>query len=319
MSLTKTSIANMALAKLGDITISDISAPTDKEGRAASLHYDPCLRELLRAHFWGFATVFKTLSFIPSGMHVSGALLTSGGTSPVTFGFPFLPDAHLMNGRPSYIGWEGIYSWSLYWFDTYWRLLVFDTTAAFGSPAIAEWRRTVDVLTPDYAAPVDWVPVSPATGVPVVDSFDGTAGEWKSVFHLPDDFIKLRRVFDPSTGRQVDRFDLGRVMESRCLLSAQHDSLTLEYVAFVDDPAQYDPLFVAALVTLLASRMARAVTGSDNMEGELRQLYETVDLPNARVADGHDTQSNENHPLMEMLTGSLTGQRGNFFPDRDEI
>lgn len=86
-------------------------------------------------------------------------------------------------------------------------------------------------------------------------------------------------------------------------------------MTYLDAPDEYDPLFVEAFATLLASKLARAVTGSEANEASLRQQYETNALPAARTADGHDTQSNENHPLAEMLAGSLLPRRGDFFPD----
>jgi hypothetical protein len=141
---------------------------------------------------------------------------------------------------------------------------------------------------------------------------------WVEAFELPSDFIKLRAVYD-TQGNKIDKFDLRRVLGERCLVAGDYDSVVLDYVALVDEPTDFDPLFTAALTTLLASKLARAITGSESMESQLRQVYETVDLPAARCADAQDTQSGENHPLKEMLAGALTGPRGDFFPDLDDL
>jgi hypothetical protein len=210
--MTQTDIANLALTKLGDLPITDIDSATDKGARLAKLHYQPCLSEALRAHFWGFAMGAASLTRIP------------------------------------------------------------DVTGTLG---------------------------------------------WSAAFELPSDFVKLRAVYDAS-GVQIDKFDIRRVSGTRCLVAGDYDSLQLDYVQFVDEPSDFDPLFSAALVTLLASRMARAITGADNMEASLRQIYETVDLPAARCADGHDTQSGENHPLRALLGGALTHTRADFFPELDD-
>lgn len=214
--MTKTIIANLALSKIGDMLIDDITDTGDKASRMALLHYEPTLKEVLRAHFWGFAMVTKA------------------------------PDI---------------------------------------------------VVIPDDADAAEII-------------------GWTTAFTLPDDFIKLRSVMDEA-GKGIDKFDFRRVDATRCILTGDYDAIVLDYVAFVDDPDSYDPLFLAAFTTLLASRLARPISGSDALESQLRQTYETVDLPTARCADGHDTQSAENHPLREFLDGSLTGQRADYFPELD--
>ena len=209
--MTSTILANLALAKIGDVQIADISDTSNKAARLAALHYEPVLREVLRSHFWGFAMAVQSVT----------ALAAPSATS--------------------LLGWD-------------------------------------------------------------------------KAFALPDDFIKLRTVMDDAGGR-IDKFDLRRVGGVRCLVSGNYATLALDYVQFIDTPDDWDPLFTAALVTLLASRLARGVTGSEALEQNLRQLYETVDLPAARTADAHDTQSGENHPLRAMLDGALTHTRGDFFPE----
>jgi hypothetical protein len=140
---------------------------------------------------------------------------------------------------------------------------------------------------------------------------------WAAAYAVPADFLKLRAVLRPD-GSQIDKFDLRRVNAKRCLVTNVTGGILLHYVARVVDPGEFDPLFASALVTLLASKLARAISGSDAMEGQLRGIYVNEDLPAARMADGQDTQSAENHPLQEMLAGSLTGIRANFFPDTDD-
>ncbi len=151
------------------------------------------------------------------------------------------------------------------------------------------------------------------TGVPSVRLSRPSAelAGWAYAYPLPEDFVKIRRVLD-GAGRGVDRFAVRRVAGKTCVLGDITDA-SLEYVAHVDEPDAYDPLFVAALSTLLASKLARAITGSEQMEGQLRQIYEAVDLPAARAGQGQETQSNENHPLQELLKGTLTPGRGSFY------
>ena len=139
---------------------------------------------------------------------------------------------------------------------------------------------------------------------------------WTSAWEVPTDFLKLREVMTADGGK-VDKFDFRRLDGAKCLVAGDYETLNLHYVAMIDVPDDYDPAFTAAFVTLLAARLARPISGSEKLEEELLRLYHSVDLPAARTADAHDTQSNENHPLQELLAGSLTGLRGNFFNDED--
>ncbi|RYD49590.1 MAG: hypothetical protein EOP85_01335 [Verrucomicrobiaceae bacterium] len=134
---------------------------------------------------------------------------------------------------------------------------------------------------------------------------------WSRAYELPGDFVKARRLLTRDGG-VIDKFAIRRVAGKTCVL-CDHDAVSLEYVQYLDDPAVFDPLFVRAFTTLLAAKLARAISGSDDMEARFLQIFETVDLPAARTASGHETDSNENHPLRELLDGTLTPGRGDFF------
>lgn len=154
------------------------------------------------------------------------------------------------------------------------------------------------------------------TGVPVIRRVTpGTElSGWSHAFELPGDFIKARALLTPD-GRRIDKFAIRRVAGRTCVL-CDHDAVSLEYVQYLDDAAVFDPLFVRAFTTLLAAKLARAISGSDDMEARFLQIFETVDLPAARTASGHETDSSENHPLRELLDGTLTPGRGDFFGRR---
>ena len=59
--MTSTTIANLALARLGNSTITDITEDTEV-ARACQLLYEPTRRELLRSHRWNFAQKRATLT-----------------------------------------------------------------------------------------------------------------------------------------------------------------------------------------------------------------------------------------------------------------
>lgn len=200
--MTRTEIANLALAKIGSETIRSIDDANVKEARHAKLHLNQAIDEVLRAHFWGFALVTVELD--------------------------------------------------------------------------EETISTVAQIVP-----------------------------WTAAYALPADFLKLQEVRTVD-GVKLEKFEMRRAASKRCLLTTIPDNVLLHYVARVTDPAEFDPMFIAALVTLLASKLARAISGSDQLETTLRQTYLTEDLPAARCIDGHDTQSAENNPLATLLAGNLT-------------
>lgn len=59
--MTATTIANLALARLGNTTISDITEDSET-ARACLVLYDQTRREVLRSHRWNFATKRAALS-----------------------------------------------------------------------------------------------------------------------------------------------------------------------------------------------------------------------------------------------------------------
>ncbi len=364
--MTKTDLANLAISKIGERLIDSIDDTGDKVARLAKLHYEPTLREVLRAHFWGFAMGSKTVLASNFILALSSAdllptdlqtLMVSG--DPTVSGAPveFLPMTYagVLNGIFQYTdtGNQASYVNSLHYspFDSGFALTWYDS----GASIIRQWTATQSgsgVTSPtQITAP--FVGFAPAGGTPTllmvqrVASYEGqwirhgdeapyrwfratglTEWEetddyeppphpdvlgWTTAFPIPADFIKLRKLIDPTTADPIDKFDFRRVAGVRHVVSGDFDAVALDYVQFVDDPEEYDPLFVEAFVTLLASKLGRAVSGSEAMEAKMREIYELNALPAARTSNAHDTQSNENHPLREFLDGTLTPGRGDFF------
>jgi hypothetical protein len=365
-AMTKTDIANLALSKIGESLIDDITDSGDRRARLALLHYEPALREILRAHFWLFAMAVLPLSarefrvYFPAAWPAPTAVqfITVGGNptvsgQPVTF--ETLIYAGEYNGRPKYTntGNQIDYTQSLMWipYSAGWVLIRYDSVNSINR----EWTAVQNVASPDLITN-PFVGFSPAAGTPTValvdypSAFAGqwvrhgdaapyawyqsdSAGEWqaKDAFRNPahpgmlgwekawtsPGLVKTKMVRDENGGK-IEKFDLRRVDGATLILTDDYDAASIEGVEFLDDPDAYDPLFVTAFSTLLAARLARAITGSEKAESDLLSLYHNVDLPAARTADGHDSQSNENHPLAELVDGSLTGTRGSFFPVDDE-
>lgn len=296
-AMTKTDIANLALIKIGESLIDSIDDTGDKRARLAKLLYEPALREILRAHFWDFAmAVTDMVQAWPKVMTMWE------GISQVKLAY-----VGTYNSAPSWSDTGAVYAPGaaagrfVYLNGSNWTFLQVDP------PVIAIGPKSAD--RPDDPTAAGWSGVGP-----VADESDPTILGFGRAFVIPADFLKLRHVLDSEGGR-VEQFQRRRICGQQCLLAAGHETLMLDYVQFVDDPNAYDPLFVTAFSTLLAARLARAITGSEKAEADLLAAYLNVDLPAARTADGHDTQSAENHPLREFLDGTLTPGRGDFFPN----
>ncbi len=66
MVTSATTIANMALARIGAKRIDNIGTDTSIEAVQSNLHYEPARDALLRSHTWGFAMARQSLSVDPT-------------------------------------------------------------------------------------------------------------------------------------------------------------------------------------------------------------------------------------------------------------
>jgi hypothetical protein len=304
--MTKTDLTNLALAKIGERPITSLDDPNDKNARHAALHYGQARDEVLRAHFWGFA--LKAVRLVPEIADASYDRVAEGarwgGSAPSGEAPQTYKPSGTSNGRPKW----SLNGTPLAGYQIEWEYNESFTAKRWGfyHAGLRRFESYEDVVAPELVK--TWTLVNGSSAPPVFRTLlDEERGGYEAAFGLPEDFLKLEWI-EGDHGR-IDRFRLQRANLKRCLL-ADADSLRLHYVSRVDDPAEHDPLFTAAFVTLLASRLARAITGSEQLEQALLQRYEQVDLPAARTADGHDSRSAENHPLEELLDSSLTGRRG---------
>lgn len=131
-------------------------------------------------------------------------------------------------------------------------------------------------------------------------------------YPLPADFIRLDQVneVDAWSNQRADWFEIESGLDANdnpigTVLLIESSAVRIRYVADIEDVSRFDPLFTQALSVLLASKCARAITGSDSREGELRQQYEQIDLPAAMQADSAETNSGENPPIIEAISRSF--------------
>ena len=301
--MTKTDICNLALVKIGNTTITSIDDPNKEEARHCKRCYAQARDELLRAGFWSFATT--SVRILPEVTPVDAERVLDAVTAAAlgiddTFTASSVNDGKtwFTNGDADVLGWEATDPT----YGAVWFLRVGGTI---------KFYSTQDVALPELVT--QWTAVNGASGSPRIttvldDQIDGRG----KAFARPADFRKLKQI----TGicGKVDKFAIARANGKVCVIT-EGEWIRMHYVQLIDTPAEYDADFVAALVTLLASKLARAISGSEEMETTLMQRYERIDLPNARTADGQDSESNENHPLEELLAGDLIGRRGGVLGD----
>ena len=190
MAVSKTDICNLALARVGALSIMDINDADSKGARACKNALEATVREVSRAHIWNCLSARATLAQL---------------TEAPAFGFAL-----------------------------------------------------------QYQLPTDFIRLAKLNGVDVNDD-------------QPGDFYKI---------------------EGKRLLTDE-DSAQIQYVAYVDDPNQYDPLMVDCVVVLLASKIAVPMRQDEAMAANIRKEYAMTTLPTARRTDGNEKKSRRYDPCSE--------------------
>lgn len=103
--------------------------------------------------------------------------------------------------------------------------------------------------------------------------------------------------------------DCLRVLEVECTewkmqgrrLHASCAPLPLSYIADMEDADQFDPLFMDALATRLAEKLAMPMTGNQSLRQNLHQEFHKIILPQAATVNAVQSFSNDTHPLLDLL------------------
>lgn len=115
--------------------------------------------------------------------------------------------------------------------------------------------------------------------------------EYDYAYPLPADFIRMIRTNLEAEGYDDGDWRIEYVGSTKCLVSNE-TTVKIEYVARVEDVAQYDPLFVQILAKMLAVAMCMKLADNASLKSaladELREL-----APGARLADATDSTPRE--------------------------
>lgn len=132
------------------------------------------------------------------------------------------------------------------------------------------------------------------------------AFEFANAYDLPADCLRVRAILDG----EADDWKV----EGRQIVTDLGDPIQIKYTRRVTDPAQFDPLFVAALAARVAADIALSLSESTAKAQGLWQLY----MGKLQEAWKNDAQEGQPDALPQ---GSWLGARfgGNFRPysDRD--
>jgi hypothetical protein len=112
---------------------------------------------------------------------------------------------------------------------------------------------------------------------------DAPRSEWRFAYQLPTDCLRVVQLngYQPTERKGEFSIEADRLM-------ANAEVAEIRYIARVIDASFFHPLFVHALATMLASRLAGPLTGSRNLPQELLQEYEVLTGPKARMADAFE-------------------------------
>jgi hypothetical protein len=105
---------------------------------------------------------------------------------------------------------------------------------------------------------------------------DGDSPDWGDYkrYSLPNDFLRLIR--DDESGANVD----WRI-EGLYILTGDAAPLKIKYIARIEDPNFYDPLFAEAFAGRLAMECAKEITDSTSDKESVKDDYKT-DIAEAR-------------------------------------
>ena len=81
-------------------------------------------------------------------------------------------------------------------------------------------------------------------------------------------------------------------------------SIRLLYLADVEDPTLFDPMFTEAFATRLACKLCIPLTSSTTAREALTQEYHRLALPQAAHINAVQSHSNDTHPLRGVLSHS---------------
>ena len=127
-------------------------------------------------------------------------------------------------------------------------------------------------------------------------------------YRMPVEAIRALVVNGHRVGKATSLFRI----EGRDILT-DADSMQLQYIGFTSDSTVYDPMFVEAAATLIASKIAIHIRQDEALAQALYQKYTQSILPKARKVDGNERNKapydgrEQSRSLQSRRTGTRNG------------
>jgi len=113
--------------------------------------------------------------------------------------------------------------------------------------------------------------------------------EWDAQFILPDDFLRMRSIYD-ANNTPGNKYRKGYALEGKRLL-INETSCKIRYIRKVTDVTDFDPLFVEVLVLRLALKLIGPLADGDAKLQETVQRELAVLMRQVRVLDRQETNT----------------------------
>ena len=267
MVSTSLEIANMALSKIGSRAITSFTQSGSNEATAINAVYDTILDEVLSEHPWTFAQRRIALTAtVPDDVSLT---IDDAQNTPIVITGATAADPVVITATAhgfSDDDWVKITS-------------VVGMTELNGnfyivSNATANTFELTDTDGDDvdgllYTAYTSGGQIQKCFEMPTLDS------QSVVVYEKPDDYLKI-------IGKSVKEAFIAVELDK---IISDTTGLKIVYTYRNTTVSQYFPKFIQALVTRLAAEVAFTIINSVSKSKELKELYETVDLPDAVSVD----------------------------------
>lgn len=108
--------------------------------------------------------------------------------------------------------------------------------------------------------------------------------EYASAYPVPDDYLRCLGVENASESYE---WKVESIDGSPAILTDLGAPLKIRYIARIEDPTKYSPLFIEALAARLALEWADPITGQTTTQAKMAELYQSK-LAEARSIDGQE-------------------------------
>lgn len=287
--LGQTDIANLALMEIGQQPIDDIESLNGEAPAVCRAAFWQSAREVGRSHNWRCLNKrirLVQLVFPQSSSFAQGTAIGFPGCYPSVPPPYWLPNTEYAGGTLVTYGQAIYYS-----------------LAPFG-PQLSSNNFINDLTDGLWAQLYSSTPpfgFGPASGL----------YEWGFGYALPSDYLLLSELNGVDCRYGQNEGDLYEIFNNQILnqdktlsnataLFCNEPFANVKYTALIQDTTVWDPLFVDAMVVLLASKIATPIRGDDGkLAMALRQKYKTDTLPTAKLKDAGEGKPKRYDPTRE--------------------